>query len=355
MTRPGGTRPDGAQRVGHEPDGARPVILLAMTERLIGQFFPAALRTRLDALGEVVASPTPDDHLSAAARPMLARADVIVTGWDTALVDDAVLDAAPRLRVVVHTAASVKNIVSPACYARGVAISSQAAAMAEPVAQYTLAMILLAGKGAFRAQRTYRARRAAVDIQTEFAGYGIHHTRVGIIGASTIGRRVIELLRPVSVDVVLSDPTLDEPGAAALGVTLVGLDELMATCPVVSLHAPVLPRTIAMVTARHLRSMPDGATFINTARGILVDQDALLRELGTGRVDAILDVTWPEVGEPDSPLWDLPNVVLTPHIAGSMGVELAALALSAIDEIERAVTGRPLRHPVLQARYDGLA
>lgn len=335
--------------------GSEPVILVAMPERLVRQFFRGGRWDRLQRLGRVVLSPTPQDHLSAAVRPAMAQAEVLVTGWGTPLVDGAVLDAAPRLRAVVHTAASVKAIASPQCYARGIAISSQAAAMAGPVAEYTLSMILLAAKGAFRAQRTYRSRRAWMDIQTELAGYGVHRTRVGLIGASTIGRRVIELLRPFSVEVLVADPTLDADAAAELGVQLVGLDELMATCPVVSLHAPILPDTVGMITAPLLRSLPDGATFINTARGVLVDQDALLAELVTGRVDAILDVTFPEVSGPDSALWDLPNVVLTPHIAGAMGVELALLTDSALDEIERVVSGRPLAHAVPQSRYHALA
>lgn len=335
--------------------GPEAEILVAMPDRLVRQFFRGALWDRLQGLGRVVLSPTPDDHLSDRVRPALARAEVLVTGWGTPLVDGPVLDAAPRLRAVVHTAASVRAIASEECYARGVAISSQAAAMAGPVAQYTLAMILLAAKGAFRAQRIYRSRRAAVDVQTELADHGVHGTRVGIIGASTIGRRVIELLRPFDLEVVVADPTLDADGAAELGVRLVGLDELMATCPVVSLHAPILPDTIGMITAPLLRSLPDGATFVNTARGVLVDQEALVAELVTGRVDAVLDVTHPEVNEPDSPLWDLPNVVLTPHVAGAAGVELALLTASALDDVERAVAGRPLLHAVPQSRYHALA
>ncbi|MFJ7625191.1 hydroxyacid dehydrogenase [Streptomyces sp. NPDC097595] len=326
-----------------------------MADELLPRFFARAAWDRLRSLGRVLVSPTPDDHLSPQARDMLAQAEVLVTGWGTAMVDASVLDAAPRLKAVVHTAGSVKAFASPDCYDRGVAISSQASALADPVAEYTLAMILLAAKGAFRAQRIYRARRAAVDVQGELASYGVNGTRVGIIGASVIGRKVIELLRPFRLKVVLSDPTIDHATARELGAELVGLGELMATCPVVSLHAPILPSTIGMITADLLRSLPDGATFINTARGILVDQDALTAELQSGRIDSIVDVTHPEVSDAASPLWDLPNLVLTPHIAGPMGVELELLASSALDEIARVLSGRSLRGAVDPSRYHAVA
>ncbi|MFJ8862401.1 hydroxyacid dehydrogenase [Streptomyces sp. NPDC102451] len=326
-----------------------------MPDELISRLFGGPAWDTLCSLGRVLVSPTPDDHLSPQARGMLGQAEVLVTGWGSGMVDASVLDAAPRLKAVVHTAGSVKAFASPDCYDRGVAISSQAAALADPVAEYTLAMVLLAAKGAYRAQRIYRARRATFDTQTELASYGINGTRVGIIGASVIGRKVIELLRPFRLELVLSDPTIDDATARELGVEPVGLDELMATCPVVSLHAPILPTTIGMITADRLRSLPDGATFINTARGVLVDQDALIAELETGRIDAIVDVTHPEVNDVASPLWDLPNLVLTPHIAGPTGTELGLLASSALEEIARVLSGRTLHGAVEPSRYHAVA
>ncbi|MEV0848117.1 hydroxyacid dehydrogenase [Streptomyces sp. NPDC049954] len=329
--------------------------MVAIQDELLRRLFAGPSWERLRSLGRVVVSPTPQDHLSPSARELLGEADVLVTGWGTAMVDAAVLDAAPRLKAVVHTAGSVKAFASPDCYERGVAISSQASALAGPVAEYTLAMILLAAKGAFRAERIYRSRRAAFHTQSELASYGVHGTRIGIIGASMVGRKVIELLRPFHLEVVVADPTIDDAAAHSLGVRRIGLDELMATCPVVSLHAPILEDTIGMITASHLRSLPDGATFINTARGVLVDQAALVAELETGRIEGILDVTHPEVNEPGSPLWQLPNLVLTPHIAGPLGTELELLSSAAVDEIDRVLSGRSLHRAVEPSRYHALA
>ena len=186
----------------------------------------------------------------------------------------------------------------------------------------------------------------------EFGTYGL---KVGIIGASTIGRRVIELLRPFDLDVALYDPIVSADEAAALGVRVFALDELMRRSRVVSLHAPLLPNTKRMIGAWELAALPEGATFINTARGALVDEAALVRDLQSGRISAVLDVTWPEPPSPDSPLWTLPNVLLTPHLAGSLGNELARMGASAIREVARVARREALHHGVNADAYQRLA
>jgi phosphoglycerate dehydrogenase-like enzyme len=262
------------------------------------------------------------------------------------LIGDDVLAAAPRLEAVVHAAGTVKSHVGAAVFARGIAVSSAAAANAVPVAEYTLAMILLANKAVPILTAAYRARRGSLDLRAGFPDIGNFGKTVAILGASKIGRRLIELLRPFDLDVLLSDPYVDKSMAAELGVRLVGIDELFSTGDVVSIHAPAVPETEGLVDARLLASMRTGATLINTARGSLVDQDALVAELRRGRISAVLDVTEPEVTEPRSPLWELPNVQLTPHIAGAMGNELARLGTSAVEEVLRVLAGARLRHAV---------
>lgn len=333
----------------------RSLIVIAMPEPLVARFFSPALRERLREFGDVACSPTPSDHSTPEARALLADADVIISGWGTAEITADVLDATPRLRGVVHSAGTVRGVVSPDCYERGVVISSQAWANALPVAEYTLAMILLAAKGGFGAQFQYRAKRAAFHVYAERAAKGAYQRRVGVIGASTIGRRVIELLGPFDLEVVLADPTLGPAEGAELGVELLSMEELLASSAIVSLHAPLLPSTAGMIGADELALLGEGATFINTARGALVDHTALVRELQAGRIEAVLDVTDPEPPPPDSPLWDLPNVVLTPHIAGAAGTELHRLGSSAVEEAGRVISGQPLLHPVTRGRYDAIA
>jgi phosphoglycerate dehydrogenase-like enzyme len=297
-----------------------------------------------------------DDLGTPAARAALARAEVLITGWGCPPIDEAVLRAAPRLRAVVHTAGSVKQHVTEACWRRGLRVTSAAGANAVPVAEYTLAAILFANKRVLSARDEYRAARGrGVDWHARLAAAGNYRRRIGIIGASRIGRRVIELLRPFDLQVLLSDPHVDPVEAARLGARLTPLPELFAGCDVVSVHAPLLPSTEGMVSRSMLAAMPDGATLINTARGALVDQQALQEELACGRIHAVLDVTTPEVLPASSPLYALPNVLLTPHIAGSMGGELGRMASFALDELERWTKGAPFLDPILPDAWDRTA
>ncbi len=179
--------------------------------------------------------------------------------------------------------------------------------------------------------------------------------RIGLIGASTIGRLVIERLATLDVEVAVADPYLDDADAERLGVTRMELDELFAWADVVSVHAPELPSTRHLVDADRLARMHDGAWLINTARGSLVDTDALTRECVAGRLNAFIDTPDPEPLPADSPLYDLPNVVLTPHIAGSLGTELSRMGDLAVAEIRRFVAGEALEHEVRADDLDRIA
>jgi len=154
------------------------------------------------------------------------------------------------------------------------------------------------------------------------------------------------LLRPFDFDIQVADPYLSESDARALGVRCKELEALLASSDIVSLHAPELPETRHLLDRRRLALMRDDTTLVNTARGSLVDHAALEAELVSGRLSAVIDTTDPEVLPDNSPLFDLPNVFLTPHIAGAMGCETQRLAWLAIEEIERFARGEPFRFPV---------
>ncbi|MET8730495.1 hydroxyacid dehydrogenase [Streptomyces parvus] len=282
----------------------------------------------------------------AAQRTGLHQAEVLFTGWGCPPLDPAALSAMPRLRAVVHAAGSVKHHITQDVWDRGITVSTAAAANALPVAEYTVAAILFANKNILESARVYRAARSRVNLLERFPGVGNYRRTVGIVGASRIGRRVIELLRPYDLRVLVHDPYLDETDARTLGVERTALDTLAAESDVVTIHAPQLPDTQHLFDAPRLALMQDGATLINTARGSLVDTEALVKEAATGRLNAVLDHTEPEVLPADSPLYDLPNVLLTPHIAGSQGGELHRLADAAVDELERYAHGLPFAHAV---------
>jgi phosphoglycerate dehydrogenase-like enzyme len=321
-------------------------VVLVMRPDLPAKLFRPPIDGRLGELGPVLT-----EFGSAAARRQLCEARVLLTGWGCPVIDEDVLAAAPKLEAVVHSAGTVKGHVSAAVFERGIAVSSAAEANAVPVAEYTLAMILLANKAVPALAAEYRARRVAIDLHGGYPDVGNFGKTVGILGASKIGRRVIKLLEPFDLTVLLSDPYVDK----ATGARLVDLDELFAASDVVSIHAPAVPATEKIVDARRLALMRDGATLINTARGSLVDQPALVAELLGGRISAVLDVTEPEVTEPGSPLWELPNVQLTPHAAGALGNEMARLGASALDEVRRVLEGVPMRYAIDPATLSVIA
>lgn len=280
-------------------------------------------------------------------KDQLERTEILLTGWGCPDIGLRELALMPRLKLISHAAGTVKYFLSRAVFERGITVCSAAEANAQPVAEFTLAMILLAGKRTFGFQRIYGEDRGRDNVERlQAQAIGNLGLTVGIVGASRIGRRVINLLKPFDLDLILFDPFLSTAEAEGLGVRLVSLDALMGSSDVISLHAPSLPQTRHMIGAETLARMKHGATLINTARGALVDEDALLAELKTGRINAVIDVTDPEVPSADSPFFSLPNVFLTPHIAGAIGLERARLGDMAIAEIERFCQGATLQQQV---------
>ncbi|MFC9325529.1 hydroxyacid dehydrogenase [Kitasatospora sp. NPDC057015] len=320
----------------------RPQALLVMrhdTYRV--QFGPDQLR-RLASLAELGEPVWSDDLDEPRTRARLAEAEVLVTSWGCPPLTAERLDAAPRLRAVFHCAGSVRPIVSDALWQRDVLVTSAAEANATPVAEYTLAAIIFAGKKAHVLAAQSRLEPVgwqAVGHREDLSNY---ERTVGIVGFSRIGRRVVDRLRTLdTADVLVSDPYAEPAAVAAAGGRLVELDELLIRSEILSLHLPGIPETRHAIGARELHLLPDGATVINTARGGVIDTEALERECATGRLNAILDVTDPEPLPVGSRLAGLPNVMITPHIAGSLGTETRRMSGRALDELERHLHGEP--------------
>jgi phosphoglycerate dehydrogenase-like enzyme len=329
----------------------RPVVVLAMwgdlAPHLLGEHMPR-LRSIADVPDDVPLERFDDERADA----LLGSADVLLTGWLCPPLDAHVLDRAPDLALVAHAAGTVKDHVTPVVWERGITVTTAAGANAVPVAEFSLAAILFANKHVFASRERFRKRRTEMLLPTTA---GNRNKTIGVVGASRVGRHLIDLLAPFDLEVVVSDPTLSSADADAIGAELVSLDELLDRSDVVSLHVPAVPSTKHMIGQAQLARMRDGATLVNTARGSVVDHEALLAALQTRRINAVLDVTEPEPLPEDSPLFDMPNVFLTPHIAGAAGTEIPRLAEMAIDEIERWTRGEPLHHEVFATDWDRIA
>ncbi|WP_426568293.1 NAD(P)-dependent oxidoreductase [Streptomyces canus] len=230
------------------PSAQLPGAVFAMDPVHLPLLFPAPLLARLRRTAEIDPALVVRDFTSPAAASALAGADVLITGWGCPHLSTEALAAAPRLRTVLHAAGSVRSLVGEPLWSRGVTVSSAVTGNALPVAEYTLAMILLAGKDAFTHRERFRRTRVH-PAPEETAATGNLGRRVGVIGASRVGRRLLELLRPYDFEVLLHDPYVDAAEAAELGARLLSLEDLLRHSDIVSLHAPDIPETPARRTS----------------------------------------------------------------------------------------------------------
>lgn len=286
---------------------------------------------------------------------LLAEAEVVLSGWGAPVMDEAFLAAATKLQVVFYGAGTIRYFTTDAVWDRGVRVTSAHATNAVPVSEYTLAAILFSLKCGWHLASSMRRERGFPLSRTGVPGaYG---STVGLVSLGAVGRLVRERLRSFDLRVVAYDPHLSPEEAALLGVEMLSLEDLFRESDVVSLHTPWLPETEGMISGPHLDSMKPGATLINTARGAVVQEAALVEVLQRRRPDlwAVLDVTHPEPPEPDSALYDLPNVVLTPHIAGSQGGECRRMGRFVVEELRRYARGDPLLGEITRERASLLA
>ncbi|MEU1816372.1 hydroxyacid dehydrogenase [Streptomyces roseifaciens] len=318
---------------------------------------PPDLHARLGELtGREVQVIPVGDGLGLLAGPAgLGDVDLLVTGWGCPPLTKAVLKTAPQLRAVIHAAGSVKQLVTEAVWERQIVVSSAAEANAGPVADFTLAAIALAAKGVLPAAAAYADGGRWPAFRDR---QGADGRTVGVLGASRIGRRVIAGLRASTAGyrVLLYDPYVTDEEAARLGTERVDhLADLCRASGIVTVHAPGTPDTYRLLDAEHLALIPAGGTVINTARGSIVDTESLERECRSGRLSAWLDVTDPEPLEKGHALFRLPNVLVTPHIAGAQGSEGRRLGTYAVEEAGRWVRGEPLLGAVERESLERLA
>ncbi len=231
----------------------------------------------------------------------------------------------PSLQCVFYGAGTVRKFARP-FLARGVKVFSAWAANAVPVAEYTVAQIILANKGYFLTNRLYHTQGNLSAKEALKKCKGNYGETVGILGAGMIGKLVINMLKSYKLRVLVFDPFLSDEKAAELGVIKCGLTELFERSFVVSNHLADSDRTKGLLTYELFSRMRENAAFINTGRGAQVVEDDLVRIL-LQRPDltALLDVTFPEPPVDGHPFYTLPNCYLTPHIAGSVGDELTRM------------------------------
>jgi len=283
--------------------------------------------------------------------------EAVVTGWGTPPLTSEMLDGAPHVRTICHSAGTIRRLVPADIWDRSIRVCSANDALAVGVAETTLGMIISGLKNFFGARDWTRdgGWSALTFGDGKPSVTETFRKTIGIVSASSVGRQVIRLLANFDVTVLVYDPYLNDEQAAALGVENVSLQELAERSDVFTIHAPSLPQTKGLVSREILSLLPDGAIIINTARGDIIDQDALVDELTAGRLRAFLDVTWPEPPEKNHPLRFLPNVVLTPHLAGAVTNGCFRQGALVVDQLLDIAAGRETRGEITAQRFAVMA
>lgn len=288
----------------------------------------------------------------------LADAEVIFSTWGFPVMTDAEIAAhLPNLKVVFYGAGSVQAFARPLIRC-GVTVVSAWMANSVPVIEYTVAQIILANKGYFGASRLCsRDAASRKEAAAHFNAFrGNYDTPVGLIGLGAIGAGVAQRLRDYRLKVYAYDPYCSAEKAAALGVELTDLEFIFETCLTVSNHTPNIPSTRGMLNYTHFSRMPKNGVFLNTGRGAQVVEDDLIRALREEPArTAVLDVTDPEPPVEGHPFYELENVILTPHIAGSAGAECYRMGAYMLEEAQRYLAGEPLRYAVSEKMLETMA
>ncbi|MGO1972805.1 MAG: hydroxyacid dehydrogenase [Propionibacteriaceae bacterium] len=330
-------------------------IYVAITGAEFNLLFTQEAQAALAGLAQIVHAPEGPDERAVLPQQLGAEYDIVITSWVT---DPGHPDRflGGRLQLIVHAAASIRWLVPRWVLEQGIrACQSGAEPQAVPVAESALALTLVLLRHVHRYDRQLQGSRDWTASRTPELGRDLAARRVGIVGLSRTGTQYLRMVQGLGVrGIRLYDPYVDHARARELGVELVPLDELLASCDVVSLHAPVTDETRGMIGAEQLGRLRDDAVLINTARSALVDTEALVNEVTSGRINAGLDVFDTEPLPADSPFFGLPNVVVLPHVGAATIETRHGQGAGVVAELRRHLTGQALRDEVTLDRYDRL-
>jgi glyoxylate reductase len=290
--------------------------------------------------------PPPRDAL----REHLAGADAALT-MVTDRIDPELLDAAPQLRIIANMAVGYDNVDPKMAEQRGVWVSNTPGVLAETTADLAFAILLAAARHVALSDRETRAGGWKTWSPTAYLGVDAYGATLGIIGLGEIGEAMARRARGFSMRVLYSSRTRKPEVESALGVEWAPFSEVLASSDFVSVHTPLTAETRHLFGAAQFAAMKPGAIFVNSARGGIVDQDALVAALRSGHLGgAALDVTDPEPLPLDHPLYTFRNVVITPHIASASTATRSKMAEMAARNIVAALAGgtppNALNHPV---------
>ncbi len=277
---------------------------------------------------------------------LIQGCETVISGWGTPPFSAEVLDAAPELKMIAHSAGTIKRLLPPVVFERGIKVVHAASAIAPAVAEMTILLMLMCRRDVHKLNQ--QMKEGVQWPRQGVQGHELAGSRVGVIGAGHTGRNVIRLLHAFAAEIWVYDPYLTPERARELDVQPKALADIMAQCPIITVQAPPTEETRNMISRDMLDQIQDGALFINTARSHVVDADALYESLQENRYQAALDVFDTEPLPLDSRLRDLPNVTLTPHTAGQTHNARVRQGALVIEQLQLYARGEPLTAEVTQ-------
>ena len=309
-------------------------------------FFDSQNIALADGLGENIWNPYERRMTADEVAEQIADCENYVTLWGSPRLDDRILDRAPKLKLLTHLGGTVVPFVSEAVWERGIRVISANAYFAESVAEGTLAYMLCALRDIPKFSSQLKEQKKWHS-STDYTA-GLMGKTIGVVSYGTIARHVVRLLSQFRVRIMVYDiKPLPAEDVERYGLIQASLEDIFSQCDIISLHTPLFDATRHMIGSELLSKIKENCLFLNTSRGAVVDQSALERELATGRFRAVLDVFEKEPPAEDCPLYELPNVMMIPHMAGPT-VDLRAyltreLMLEAAAFVDR---GGPLPHEI---------
>jgi phosphoglycerate dehydrogenase-like enzyme len=325
----------------------RPSVLVTIPEGPVrDDFFPSDVVLRLEALTRTTWNDTGHELSQDELRALLPGKNVCLTGWGTRLLGKEILAGGRDLGLIVHTGGTVAGIVDEYAFQAGIKVASANSIMAESVAESVICYALCG----LREVPFYneQLQRGIWWQDCTYHYEGLLDKTVGLVGFGTVARFLVDMLQPFRARVKAFDPFVGElifREYERKGVLPSTLEEVFS-CQIVSIHASLTPETIRMVDARLLSLIPRGGLLINTARGKLIDEEALATELARARFTAVLDVYGTEPLPGTSPLRGLRNAILLPHMAGPTSDRRCRMTHAMIDEIERFSKEEPLQFEI---------
>lgn len=313
-----------------------------------GVYFPEGVHQALSELGEVIYNTSDSALTPEQLANLITAVDVCITHWSCPTFTKEILDRANRLKLIVHAAGSVADLATADVYQHGIKVCSANRLMAKCVAEGVLTDILAGLR--WIPQQVYDLKYQHIWRKRLVESRSLYGARVGLIGLGTIGRYLLPLLEPFHAQVKVFDPYLPADALQQFpGVESASLEEVLKWGDVISIHTSLTHETRGLLNAEKLKWIKDGALLVNTARGAIVDERALVEELKTGRITAVLDVFETEPLPADSPLRALENAILLPHVAGITAREEMSYAMA--EEIRRFANGEPLQFEIPFASF----